>query len=143
MNVVVQAGWRLELPEALIVQQHVAADFESGCLARGWIGEAPLTVTVQERQLEHGFNEWVRQMTSFWLEAELPRRIIVSGATDAVRIDGAIEFDGLGAAGERERCIAVYAKRRRRAVVFTIRFRPEDDIGEALEAIVASFAFVS
>jgi hypothetical protein len=136
------AGWQLELPDGLIARPHTAWDYRSGSLARGWIGDAPVTVIVQERQLETGFNEWVRRVASLWLEAEPPRRITVPGAKDAVRIDGLIEFDGLGAAGDRERCLTVCAKRGRRAVGLTIRSRPEDDVGEALEAIVASLALL-
>jgi hypothetical protein len=111
-------------------------------IARGWIGEAPVTVVVQVTRLEEGFNAWVRRLTAAWLEHEPPRRIRVPGADDAVRIDGTIEFDGLGAADDRERCIAVCAKRRRRAVGLTIRCRPEDGVEAELEPIVASFELV-
>ena len=97
-----------------------------------------MTVVVQVRQLEMGFNEWVRQVGSNWLDHELPRRIKVAGASDAVRIDGYIEFDGLGAEGDREHCILVCAKSRRRVVGLTIRSRPEDAVQAELEPIVAS-----
>ena len=133
-------GWRIELPPGLIARPHRAWGYESGLLARGWIAEAPVTVIVQVGTLEQGFNAWVRQVAAAWLEQEEPRRILVPGADDAVRIDGIVEFDGLGAADDRERCVAVCAKRRRRAVGLTIRSRPEDGVEAELEPIVASFA---
>jgi hypothetical protein len=131
------AGWRLELPDGLIPREHTAHGYESGALARGWVGEAPVTVIVQQRELDTGFNEWVRQVSASWLEAD-SRRIEVPGAKDAVRIDGIIEFDGLGAVDDRERCVAVCAKRGRRAVGLTIRSRPEDGVDAELEPIVDS-----
>jgi len=131
-------GWRLELPAGLIAKPHKAWGYDSGAIARGWIGDAPVTVIVQVKQLEGGFNAWVRQVAASWLEHDPPRRIRVHGADDAVRIDGYLEFDGLGAADDRERCIAVCAKRRRRAVGLTIRSRPEDAIELELEPIVTS-----
>lgn len=131
-------GWGVELPYGLIAKAHRAWGYESGIVARGWIGEAPVTVVVQVRQLERGFNAWVRELAAAWLEHEEPRRIRVPGADDAVRIDGYVEFDGLGAADDRERCIALCAKRRRRAVGLTIRCRPEDGVEAELEPIVAS-----
>jgi hypothetical protein len=103
-------GWCLELPDGLIAKPHTAWGYESGGIARGWIGEAPVTVIVQVTQLEIGFNAWVRGVTASWLEHEQPRRIKLPGASDAVRIDGYIEFDGLGAEDDREQCIAVCAK---------------------------------
>jgi len=132
-------GWRVELPHGLIAKPHRAWGYESGLIARGWIGDAPVTVVVQVAKLEDGFNAWVRRLTRAWLEHEPPRRIRVPGADDALRIDGSIEFDGLGAAGDRERCIAVCAKRRRRAIALTMRCRPEDGVEAELEPIVASF----
>jgi hypothetical protein len=132
-------GWRLELPPGLIAKPHRAWGHESGLIARGWIGDAPLTVIVQVRKLEQGLNAWVRQVTAAWLEHDPPQRIRVPGADHAVRIDGYIEFDGLGAADDRERCIAVCAKRRRRAFGLTIRCRSEDAVEPELEPIVASF----
>jgi hypothetical protein len=131
-------GWRLAIPSGLIAKTHKAWGYDSGAMARGWIGEAPVTAIVQVKQLEAGFNAWVCRFASTWLEHE-SRRVHVPGATDAVRIDGYIEFDGLGAADEREHCIAVCARRRRRAVALTIRSRPEDAVQAELEPIVASF----
>jgi hypothetical protein len=131
-------GWRLQIPDGLIAKPHTAWGYDSGAIARGWIGDAPVTVIVQVRQLETGFNEWVRQVGSSWLEREPPRRIKVPGASDAVRIDGYVEFDGLGAEGDREQCVAVCAKRRRQAVGLTIRSRPADAVQAELEPIVAS-----
>jgi len=135
-------GWRLRIPEGLIAKAHKAWSYDSGAIARGWIGDAPVTVIVQVRQLETGFNEWVRQVRSNWLEHEPPRRIEVPGASDAVRIDGYVEFDGLGAQGDREHCIAICANKGRRAVGLTIRSRPEDAVQATLEPIVASLELV-
>jgi hypothetical protein len=135
-------GWRLGLPGALIAQPHTAWGYDSGAIARGWIGDAPVTVIVQVKQLREGFDDWVRQVASHWLEQAPLRRIAVSGATDAVRIDGYVEFDGLGAEDDREQCIAVCARWRRRAVAMTIRCRPEDGVQAQLEPIVASFELV-
>jgi hypothetical protein len=132
-------GWCLELPDGLIAKPHTAWGYESGGIARGWIGEAPVTIIVQVTQLEIGFNAWVRGVTASWLEHEQPRRIKLPGASDAVRIDGYIEFDGLGAEDDREQCIAVCAKAGRRAVELTIRCRPEDAVQAELEPIVDSF----
>jgi hypothetical protein len=103
-----------------------------------------VTVIVQATKLtrERGFNDWVREVASHWLEHDEPRRITIPGAGDAVRIDGYIEFDGLGAENDREHCIAVCAKARMQAVALTIRSRPEDGISAALEPIVASFELV-
>jgi hypothetical protein len=136
-------GWRLNLPAGLIARPHKAWGYDSGAIARGWLGDAPVTLVVQVKNLGQGFNEWVRQLASTWLEHDPPRRIRVPGATDAVRIDGDVEFDGLGAADDRERCIAVCAKRRRQVVGLTIRCRPEDAVEAELEPIIASFELVS
>jgi hypothetical protein len=137
-------GWRLQVPDGLIAKPHKAWAYDSGAIARGFIGDAPVTVIVRVTQLtrERGFNDWVREVASYWLDHDEPRRIDVPGAGDAVRIDGYIEFDGLGAADDRERCIAVCAKARNEAVGLTIRSRPEDGISAALEPIVASFELV-
>ncbi|HXH96852.1 MAG TPA: hypothetical protein VNH40_06530 [Gaiellaceae bacterium] len=135
-------GWRLELPDGLVAKPHKAWDYDSGAIARGWIGDAPVTVIVQTKQLRGGFNDWVRQVASHWLEQEPLRRLAVPGASDAVRIDGYVEFDGLGAVDDREQCIAVCAKSRRRAVALTIRSRPEDAVQAELEPIVDSFELV-
>jgi hypothetical protein len=136
-------GWRLELPDGLIPKPHAAYGYESGAIARGWIGDAPVTVIVQVKPLDAGFNEWVRDVSRWWLEHEPPRRVKVPGAGDAVRIDGFIEFDGLGAADDREHCITVCAKHGRRAFALTIRSRPEDAVQPQLEPIVASFELLA
>src|SRR5436190_20903404 len=132
-------GWRVWIPESLISKPHTAWGYESGAIARGWIGEAPVTVVVQVKPLAGGFNEWVREVTRHWLEHEPPRRIEVPGAKDAVRVDGFIAFDGLGAEDCRERCVTVPAKRGRNVTSITIRSRPEDGIEAELEPIVESF----
>lgn len=133
-------GWRLTLPDGLIAKAHRAYGYESGAIARGWIGDAPVTVIVQVLRLNRDFNRWVARVSEYWLEHQPPRRVAVPGATDAVRIDGFVEFDGLGAVDDREQCIAVCAKRGRRGVGLTIRSRPEDGIAAELEPIVSSFA---
>jgi hypothetical protein len=96
-------GWRLQVPDGLIARPHKAWGYESGSIARGWIGDAPVTVIVQKKRLAGTFNEWVGEVAAWWLEQEPPRRIEVTGAKDAVRIDGFVEFDGLGAKDDRER----------------------------------------
>jgi hypothetical protein len=135
-------GWTVDLPEGLIAKPHVAWGYESGVLARGWLEEAPVTVIVQVKNLPPhiGFNEWVRQVAAYWLEQSPPRRIKIPGAGDAVRLDGVIEFDGLGDRDDRERCITVCAKQRRKVFGLTIRSRMEDQIAPLLEPIVESFA---
>jgi hypothetical protein len=132
-------GWRVELPDGLIAKDHRARDYDSGAIARGWIGEAPVTVIVQVRRLEVGFNEWVRELHRHWLEHQ-QRRVSVPGAADAIRSDGVIEFDGLGAKDDREHCTTLVAKSGRRVWSLTIRTRPEDGIDAEIEPIVASFA---
>ena len=97
-----------------------------------------MTVIVQVKPAETGFNEWVRELQRAWLEAA-SERIAVPGAQDAVRIDGVIEFDGLGAKDDRENCTTVAAKRGKRFYGLTIRTRPEDGIGTEVEPIVESF----
>lgn len=131
-------GWRLAIPDGLVAKDHVAHGYESGSIARGWVGDAPMTVIVQVKTLETGFNEWVRQLHRVWLEHDA-RRIEVPGAADAARIDGLIEFDGLGAKDDRENCTLVAAKLKRRSWSLSIRTRPEDGIADAVEPIVASF----
>jgi hypothetical protein len=131
-------GWRLEIPDGLIAKDHKAYGYESGSIARGWIGEAPVTVIVQVKPLEDGFNQWVRQLAQPWLE-HVTERIKLAGAADAARIDGVIEFDGLGAKDDRENCTTVVAKRQHRVWSLTVRTRPEDGIETAVEPIVASF----
>jgi len=59
-----------------------------------------------------------------------------------VRINGFIEFDGLGAKDDRERCVTVLAKRAGRGYSLTVRSRPEDGIDAELEPIVDSFELV-
>jgi hypothetical protein len=131
-------GWRVTIPDGLIAKPHRAYGYESGTIARGWIGEAPATVIVQVKQLETGFNEAVRQLHRVWLEQRV-ERVEVPGAADAARIDGVIEFDGLGAADDRENCTTLAAKRARRIWALTVRTRPEDGIEAEVEPIVASF----
>jgi len=131
-------GWKAELPDGLIAADHTAWGYESGMIARGWIGEAPVTVIVQVTALEGGFNEWVRHVHRVWLE-RTERRIQVPGAQDAIRSDGVIEFDGLGAKDDRENCTTVLAKRSRRVWSLTVRTRPEDGIAAEVDPIVASF----
>ena len=135
-------GWRVVLPEGLNAKPHKAWGYDSGSIARGWIGEAPVTVIVQTKRLETGFNEWAREITRFWLEHDDPRRVELGGATDAIRIDGFIEFDGLGAKDDRERCTTLLAKRAGVGFSLTVRSRPEDGIEQELEPIVASFELV-
>jgi len=131
-------GWRLAIPDGLIAKDHTAYGYQSGSIARGWIGEAPVTVIVQVKALEGGFNEWVRYVTRFFMDAE-SRRAEVPGAKDANRTDGVIDFDGLGAEDDRENCTTVIAKRGKRVWSLTIRTRPEDGIAAEIEPIVASF----
>ena len=77
-------------------------------------------------------------MHRLWLEHHA-ERIKVPGAADAARIDGVIEFDGLGAKNDRENCTTVLAKQSGRVWSLTVRTRPEDDVAAAVEPIVASF----
>jgi hypothetical protein len=129
----------VQLPDGLIAKPHTAHGYDSGSIARGWIGEAPVTVIVQTFTLDVGFNEWVRRIGRFWLEHRT-QRFTVPGAGDSVRIDGFIEFDGLGSEDDRERCTVVCAKRGRLGFSLTIRSRPEDRVHELLESIVESFS---
>jgi hypothetical protein len=132
------AGWRLSIPAGFSAKKHKAFGYESGAIARGFVGDGPVTVTVQVKQLETGFNEWVRRVSAHWLEPEPPRRVSVPGARDAVRIDGYVEFDGLGARDDRERCVALHAKSGKSVVSVTIRSRPEDALDVDLEPILDS-----
>jgi hypothetical protein len=132
------AGWRLWLPAGFPAKEHKAYGYESGAVARGFVGDGPVTVTVQVTQLATGFNEWVRRVSAHWLEQEPPRRVSVPGARDAVRVDGYIEFDGLGTPDDRERCVALYAKSGKSVVSVTIRSRPEDALDPELEPILDS-----
>lgn len=132
-------GWSLALPDGLIAKDHAAYGYESGAIARGWIGEAPVTVIVQVVGLDRGFNDWVRWVHRAWLSIDSQQRIDVPGAGDAVRTDGVIEFDGLGAEDDRENCTTVVAKRGKRVWSLTVRTRPEDGIETEVEPIVASF----
>ena len=132
------AGWRLSLPAGFPAKEHKAWGYESGVIARGFVGDGPVTVIVQVKQLETGFNEWVRRVSAHWLESEPPRRLSVQGARDAVRIDGYVEFDGLGARDDRERCVALHAKSGKSVVSVTIRSRPEDALDVDLEPILDS-----
>jgi hypothetical protein len=136
-------GWRLCLPAGFPAKEHKASGYESGAIARGFIGEGPVTVTIQVKHLDNGFNEWVRRVSGPWLEAEPPRRVSVPGARDAVRVDGYIEFDGLGARDDRERCVALYAKSGRSVVSVTIRSRPEDALDPELEPILDSLTLLA
>ena len=134
-------GWRVRIPDGLIAHAHSAYGYESGSIARGWVGEAPMTVIVQVKPLETGFNEWVRYVHRVWLERS-EQRIEVPGARDAIRSDGVIEFDGLGTEDDRENCTTVIAKRGRRVWSLTVRTRPEDRVQPEVEPIVASFELV-
>ena len=135
-------GWRVQIPDGLIARAHVAYGYESGAIARGWVGDdAPMTVIVQVKPLETGFNEWVRYVHRVWLERS-QERIEVPGARDAIRSDGVIEFDGLGAEDDRENCTTVIAKRGRRVWSLTVRTRPEDGVQAEVEPIVDSFEIV-
>jgi hypothetical protein len=131
-------GWRVAIPDHLIVSDHRAYGYESGAIARGWIGEAPMTVIVQVKPLTRGFNDWVRHLHRLWLEHDV-RRTRVRNAKDAARIDGVIEFDGLGAKDDRENCTTLVAKRKSRVWSLTVRTRPEDGVADAVEPIVSSF----
>jgi hypothetical protein len=134
-------GWRVAVPDGLIAKDHKANSYESGAIARGWIGEAPMTVVVQVKPLETGFNDWVRQLARPWLEQEVAR-VKVTGAADAARIDGVIEFDGLGGADDRENCTMLVAKRGGRVWSLTVRTRPEDGVDAEVGPILASFELV-
>ena len=134
-------GWRVRIPDGLIAREHSAYGYESGSIARGWVGEAPMTVIVQVKPLETGFNEWVRYVHRVWLERS-EQRIEVPGARDAIRSDGVIEFDGLGAKDDHENCTTVIAKRGRRVWSLTVRTRPEDGVQAEVEPIVDSFEIV-
>jgi hypothetical protein len=131
-------GWQIDLPSGLIAKPATALGYESGVIARGYVGDAPVTIVVQVRELARGFNRWVDEVAAHWLEVSR-RRISVPGAADAVRLDGVIEFDGLGAEDDRERCTTVCAKQRRRGYVLTLRSRPEDAVHESFEPVIASF----
>jgi hypothetical protein len=131
-------GWRAAIPDGLIAKDHMAYSYESGIIARGWVGEAPMTVIVQTKALDRGFLEWVRELSGLWLEQET-KRVDVPGAGDAARIDGVIEFDGLGAKDDQENCTVVAARNKGRVWSLTVRTRPEDAIGDEVEPIVASF----
>ena len=138
MQVLTGDGWTVSLPDGLIAKAHLAYGYESGAIARGWIGEAPVTVIVQVTTIAKGFNEWVRHVHRVWLE-QRSERIDIPGAQDAIRTDGVIEFDGLGAKDGRENCTTVLAKRGRRVWSLTVRTRPEDGIEAEVEPIVGSF----
>jgi hypothetical protein len=131
-------GWRVAVPDDLIAKDHQAYGYESGAIARGWVGEAPMTVIVQVKALDTGFNEHVRGLHRVWLEHRV-ERVKVPGAADAARIDGVIEFDGLGAKDDRENCTTLVAKNHGRVWSLTVRTRPEDEIGADVDSIVASF----
>jgi hypothetical protein len=131
-------GWRLSLPAGFPAKEHKAYGYESGAIARGFVGDGPVTITIQVKRLETGFNEWVRRVSAHWLESDPPRRVSVSGARDAVRVDGYVEFDGLGARDDRERCVALYAKSGKSVVSVTIRSRPEDTLDLELDPILDS-----
>lgn len=141
MKIIAGDGWRVAIPDGLIAKDHMAYGYESGSIARGWVGEAPMTVIVQSKRLDHGFLEWVRELSRVWLEHET-KRVEVPGAGDAARIDGVIEFDGLGAKDDRENCTVVAAKNKGRVWSLTVRTRPEDGIAAEVEPIVASFELV-
>jgi hypothetical protein len=134
-------GWRVELPDGLIAKPARAWGYEGGIIARGWIGDAPITVVVQERELKGSFSDWVRHVHHSWLERR-QHRVDVAGASDAIRSDGRIEFDGLGAVDDIESCTTVLAKRGRRVWSLTVRTRPEDGIDDEIEPIVASFELI-
>ena len=140
-NAISGDGWQLTLPPGVIAKPVTAHGYLSGVIARGFIGDAPVTVLAQVRDLPDGFNRWVDAVAAHWLEVDR-RRITVPGAADAVRLDGLIDFDGLGAADDRERCTTVCAKQRRRGYALTGRSRPEDAVHEAFEAVIASFALL-
>jgi len=135
-------GWQIELPSGVIAKPLTAHAYLSGAIARGYIGDAPVTIVVQVREPAVGFNRWVDEVAAHWLEVSR-RRTSVPGAADAVRLDGLIEFDGLGAADDRECCTTICAKQRRRGYVLTARSRPEDAVHESFEAVIASFRVVS
>ena len=132
-------GWALAVPDGLIAKDHQAYGYESGAIARGWVGEAPMTVIVQVTTIEGGFNEWVRHVHRVWLE-QSSQRIEIPGAQDAIRTDGVIEFDGLGATDDRENCTTVLAKHGRKVWSLSVRTRPEDGVEDQIEPIVGSFA---
>ena len=132
------AGWRLSLPAGFPAKEHKAWGYESGVIARGFVGDGSVAVIVQVKQLETGFNECVRRVSAYWLESEPPRRVSVAGARDAVKVYGYIEFDGLAARDDRERCVALYAKSGKSVVSLTIRSRPEDSLDLELEPILDS-----
>lgn len=138
VNAISGDGWQLALPPGVIAKPATARGYLSGVIARGFIGDAPVTVLAQVRDLPDGFNRWVDGVAAHWLAVDR-RRIAVPGAADAVRLDGLIDFDGLGAADDRERCTTVCAKKRRRGYALTARSRPEDAVHGAFEAVIASF----
>jgi hypothetical protein len=74
------------------------------------------------------------------VSGRLPRRVHVSGADEAWRIDGLIDVEeGLTDDGI-ERITVVAASARAHFVTVTLRTRPQDAVGVAVDEAVASFA---
>jgi hypothetical protein len=68
------AGWRLSLPAGFPAKKHKACGCESGAIARGFVGDGPVTVIVQVKQLETGFRGREGHLTSGEYRLEVPDR---------------------------------------------------------------------
>ena len=110
---------------------------------RGDLGpSAPAMIIVSSRELGNTTVPRIaRKLAAAFLKPiPEPRTVVVPGTKQAVRVDGLIAMEeGLSTDGV-ERITIVVAKRRNEAVAFTIRTRPDDDLAEAVESLIASFA---
>ena len=118
----------------------------SSSIFRGWIGEEPFSVIVSTRRrtgttlrrtcerMSVGFRDGARE----GLEVDVP------GSKGARRVDGLIEIEeGLGEPPDwTERFTVVVAAATRELVLLTVRRRPEADLAEAVEGVVASLQLV-
>jgi hypothetical protein len=136
-------AWRLELPPGLrVVVVSPPPECTSMAHLRGEIAPgAPALGVVSTQERDRSARACVRRLAaSFEPPHPEPRAAAVAGARGAWRIDGRLDMEeGLTADGI-ERIAVVVAARRHDLVVLTVRTRPDDDVGDAVDRLIASFA---
>ena len=142
-------GWRIEIPDGVIggpAKRMTNPELLSSSIFRGWVGEEPFSVIVSTRKrtgttlrracdkIAAGFRDGPHES----------REVDVPGAKGARRVDGLIDLEeGLGEPPDwTERFAVVVAAATRELVLLTVRCRPEADLAEAVEDVVASLELV-
>lgn len=125
------------------VQKLTNPDFNTMAIYRGWVADDPMSVIVSSRRRKGAtLRRLCRQLgADFHATPGDGDAITVCGAHGARRIEGLLDLEeGLGEPPQwTERVTVIVAAARHEFVTLTVRRRPEDDLDDAVERVVASF----